>query len=69
MLRFDWWAVVGEKRKASVMSKKGGMRMARIVVIGGGLIGLAAALLLARDGHDVTVLERDVAGPEGNADA
>lgn len=33
--------------------------MARIVVIGAGIGGTAAALLLARDGHQVTVLERD----------
>ncbi|MDH3681090.1 MAG: FAD-dependent oxidoreductase [Acidimicrobiia bacterium] len=33
--------------------------MAEIVVIGAGIGGSAAALLLARDGHSVTVLERD----------
>ncbi len=33
--------------------------MARIVVLGGGVCGLASGLLLARDGHEVTVLERD----------
>src|SRR3954447_5993317 len=43
--------------------------MARITVIGAGLNGLATALLLARDGHSVTVLERDAAQPEGDADA
>ncbi len=31
----------------------------RILVLGGGLCGLGTALLLARDGHEVTVLERD----------
>ncbi len=37
--------------------------MARIVVIGGGVGGLTSAMLLARDGHDVLVLERDAAPP------
>jgi phytoene dehydrogenase-like protein len=33
--------------------------MAHIVVVGAGVCGLASATLLAGDGHDVTVLERD----------
>jgi 2-polyprenyl-6-methoxyphenol hydroxylase-like FAD-dependent oxidoreductase len=37
--------------------------MAGIVVTGGGVGGLATAMLLAEDGHDVTVLERDAAEP------
>ena len=35
--------------------------MADVLIIGGGICGLGTALLLARDGHDVTVLERDAA--------
>jgi nucleoside-diphosphate-sugar epimerase len=33
--------------------------MARIVIAGAGILGLGTALLLCRDGHEVTVLERD----------
>ena len=32
-----------------------------IMIIGGGICGLGTGLLLARDGHDVTVLEHDAA--------
>ncbi len=37
--------------------------MAEIVVTGAGMSGLVAAMLLAQDGHEVTVLERDPAVP------
>jgi 2-polyprenyl-6-methoxyphenol hydroxylase-like FAD-dependent oxidoreductase len=35
--------------------------VARIIVLGGGVCGLTAGMLLTRDGHEVTVLERDAA--------
>lgn len=40
-----------------------------IVVVGGGMCGLAAAMMLADDGHRVTVLERDAAPPPPDVDA
>ena len=43
--------------------------MAEVLVIGGGIAGLGATLLLAKDGHQVTLLERDPAPPPASADA
>jgi 2-polyprenyl-6-methoxyphenol hydroxylase-like FAD-dependent oxidoreductase len=37
--------------------------MADIVIVGAGVVGLGTALLLARDGHRVTILERDPQSP------
>ncbi len=42
--------------------------MPRIVVLGGGVCGLATAMMLARDGNEVTVLERDPDAAPGSLD-
>jgi 2-polyprenyl-6-methoxyphenol hydroxylase-like FAD-dependent oxidoreductase len=44
--------------------------MPKVIVLGGGPCGLAAGMLLARDGHEVTLFERDPAAiPESPDDA
>ena len=43
--------------------------MAKIVMIGGGVAGLIGSVLLARDGHHVTLLEGDPAPPPAPTDA
>ena len=42
--------------------------MPRIVIIGGGVVGLSTAMLLTKQGHEITVLERDGAGAPGSPD-
>jgi 2-polyprenyl-6-methoxyphenol hydroxylase-like FAD-dependent oxidoreductase len=42
--------------------------MARILILGAGLGGLATAMLLAREPHEVIVVERDPAGPPSPQD-
>lgn len=37
--------------------------MANIVVCGAGVVGMTTAMMLAKDGHEVTVIERDAAPP------
>ena len=43
--------------------------MSGIVVCGAGVNGLTAAMMLAKDGHEVTVLERDAAMPPDPSEA
>lgn len=40
----------------------------RIVIVGSGIAGMCTALALAKRGHALTVLERDTAPPEGDAE-
>ena len=43
--------------------------MPPIILLGAGMCGLATGLLLARDGHDVALLERDPAPVPDSPDA
>jgi 2-polyprenyl-6-methoxyphenol hydroxylase-like FAD-dependent oxidoreductase len=54
----------------SVVAQHGveGDGLTRVAVIGGGIGGLAVALLLGRRGHSVTVFERDARAPNGDLD-
>jgi 2-polyprenyl-6-methoxyphenol hydroxylase-like FAD-dependent oxidoreductase len=43
--------------------------MARVTVVGSGVVGMGLAMLLAGDGHQVTCIERDAEPPPGDAEA
>lgn len=43
--------------------------MSRILVVGAGICGMGAAIMLAKDGHEVVVLERDPAPQPDTAEA
>jgi 2-polyprenyl-6-methoxyphenol hydroxylase-like FAD-dependent oxidoreductase len=43
--------------------------MARIVMVGSGVVGLGTAMMLAADGHEVTCLERDPEPPPADFEA
>jgi 2-polyprenyl-6-methoxyphenol hydroxylase-like FAD-dependent oxidoreductase len=47
---------------------EGHFTLAKIVIVGAGVVGLGAALLLSGDGHEVTVLERDAEPPPVGAE-
>ena len=42
--------------------------MARVTVVGSGVVGMGLAMLLASDGHEVTCVERDADPPPGDAE-
>ena len=37
--------------------------MGKVLVLGSGMCGMATAMMLARDGHEVTMIERDTSEP------
>ena len=43
--------------------------MARVTMVGSGVVGMGLAMLLAADGHEVTCVERDAEPPPGDAEA
>jgi 2-polyprenyl-6-methoxyphenol hydroxylase-like FAD-dependent oxidoreductase len=66
--RSDRGTVGGLEAETSGLPEKG-IIVADVLVVGGGVVGLGTAMLLAKDGHQVTLLERDPAPPPDGGDA
>jgi 2-polyprenyl-6-methoxyphenol hydroxylase-like FAD-dependent oxidoreductase len=47
---------------------RGQVAIAKVVIVGAGVVGLGAGLLLCGDGHEVAVLERDAGAPPAGAE-
>jgi 2-polyprenyl-6-methoxyphenol hydroxylase-like FAD-dependent oxidoreductase len=57
------------ENSSSLLALWSSIQVARIIFLGGGVCGLAGGMMLARDGHEVTVLERDAAPVPDSLDA
>lgn len=59
----DWEPATFRADRSHREDRNRGGRTVRTVVIGAGVVGLTTALLLARDGHQVAVVDRDTGMP------
>ena len=54
----------GVTDEGGVGTRRAGTRLMRILVLGGGVVGVTSAWYLARDGHEVTLVDREPGPPQ-----